>query len=510
MSMSSYVDLIRAAANAALLLAKEDDLKVRGILSPDRALAEIWRRCRVLLRNGFVAALLLALSPCAVGCSWAAEARVADSVTPTGVLHIDVSGGVLVRLPESAGSEFIADPSIADLQTPKPSSVFVFGKKPGRTTLFVLAPDGSPIVAYSVDVRFPQAELQSRIRADSGASSARLGYTANGALLQGVVPDAQTAERLEDTARRVIGSGTPLSNQLQVAGASQVNLRVRVAEVSRAVSRQLGFNWSTVLSAGDFALGLQTGALAGAVASSLTAKGTNGLLGTIASKNVNGSAVIDALANEGLVTLLAEPNLSAASGATATFFAGGEFPIPIPQALGTVSVEYKQYGVSVAFTPTVMSSNHISIKIRPEVSELDTTTNVALNGVQIPAITARRAETTVELASGQSFAIAGLIQNNSNNNIQKMPWLGDVPVLGALFRSNQFQRNESELVIVVTPYIVQPARPQALNDATQYVRVPSDMKNAVAGRVAVPGRKAETSASGTPRSSAVNGGFVFE
>jgi pilus assembly protein CpaC len=250
--------------------------------------------------------------------------------------------------------------------------------------------------------------------------------------------------------------------------------------------------------------------LAGAVASNLTAKGSNGLLGSVASKNVNGSAVLDALANEGLVTLLAEPNLSAASGATATFFAGGEFPIPIPQALGTVSVEYKQYGVSVAFTPTVMSSNHISVKIRPEVSELDTATNVALNGVQIPAITARRAETTVELASGQSFAIAGLIQNNSSNNIQKMPWLGDIPVLGALFRSNQFQRNESELVIVVTPYIVRPARPQALNDATQYVRVPSDMKNAVAGRVAVPSRKMETSASGTPRSPAVTGSFVFE
>jgi pilus assembly protein CpaC len=461
----------------------------------------------VFVRNGFVAAVFLALCHCAIGPSWAFDATAVDSVTPTRVLHIDVSGGALVRLPENAGGEFIADPSIADLQSPKPSSVFVFGKKPGRTTLFVLAPDGSPIVAYSVDVRFPQTELQSQIQTGAGDKSTRLGYTSNGALLQGVVPDAQTAQRLEETARRVVGSGIPLANQLQVAGASQVNLRVRVAEVNRAVSRQLGFNWSTVLSAGDFALGLQSGGLAGAVASSLTAAGKNGLIGSVTSSHVNGSAVLDALANEGLVTLLAEPNLSAASGNTATFFAGGEFPIPIPQALGTVSVEYKQYGVSVAFTPVVMSSNHISIKIRPEVSELDTATNVTLNGVQIPAITARRAETTVELASGQSFAIAGLIQNNSTNNIQKMPWLGDVPVLGALFRSNQFQRNESELVIVVTPYIVRPTGPQALKDATQYVQVPSDVGSAVSGRVAAPARKSEATAS---RSPGVVGSFVFE
>jgi pilus assembly protein CpaC len=256
----------------------------------------------VFVRNGFMAALFLALCHCAIGPSWAFDATAVDSVTPTRVLHIDVSGGALVRLPENAGSEFIADPSIADLQSPKPSSVFVFGKKPGRTTLFVLAPDGTPIVAYSVDVRFPQTELQSQIQTGTGDKSTRLGYTSNGALLQGVVPDAQTAQRLEETARRVVGSGIPLANQLQVAGASQVNLRVRVAEVNRAVSRQLGFNWSTVLSAGDFALGLQSGGLAGAVASSLTAAGKNGLIGSVTSSHVNGSAVLDALANEGLVT----------------------------------------------------------------------------------------------------------------------------------------------------------------------------------------------------------------
>jgi pilus assembly protein CpaC len=418
--------------------------------------------------------------------TWGARAQAGDSsiVTATRSVKIDVSGGKLLRLPENAGSEFVADPNIADIQTPTPSSLFVFGKKPGRTTLFVLAKDGTPIVAYSVDVRFPEAQLDAQIRSEAGNLSVQLQYTANGAVLKGTVPDAQTAERLQDTATRTLGSGVQLSNQLQVRGAAQVNLRVRVAEVSRTVSRELGFNWSAALSAGNFAFGLQTGRLAGAAGATLIANGLNGIFGTFASSHANVMTVLDAMANEGLVTLLAEPNLTAVSGTTATFLAGGEFPIPVPQALGTVSVEYKQFGVSIAFTPTVLSSGHISIKVRPEVSELDTSNNVTLDGVQVPALTTRRAETTVELASGESFAIAGLIQNNNNNNIQKLPWLGDIPVLGALFRSNQFQRNQTELVIVVSPYVVQPVGPgNSPSDTNSYMRVPSDPEEVAFGRV---------------------------
>ena len=416
-----------------------------------------------------------------------AAAAGATAVNATRSILLNVSGGELIHLPENAGTEFVADPSIADIQNPSASSLFVFGKKPGRTTLFVLAPDGSPILAYTVEVRFPAGELDSQLRA-AGPGAARLSYTANGALLRGTVQDAQTAERLQQTAVQTLGPGVPLADQLHVSGSPQVNLRVRVAEVSRTVSRQLGFNWSTVFSAGEFAFGLQTGRLAAAAGGNLIANGVNGVFGTIASKHANGSAVLDAMAAEGLVTLLAEPNLTAISGSTATFLAGGEFPIPIPQALGTVSIEYKQYGVSLSFSPTVLSGNHISIKVKPEVSEIDLGTNVQVNGTQIPALTTRRAETTLELASGQSFAIAGLIQNNNNNNIQKLPWLGDIPVLGGLFRSNQFQRHQSELVIIVTPYVVRPTGPDRKpNDPTSYVRVPSDLEEVVYGRVAAPG-----------------------
>ena len=173
------------------------------------------------------------------------------------------------------------------------------------------------------------------------------------------------------------------------------------------------------------------------------------------------AAIIEALATEGFITILAEPNLTATSGQTASFLAGGEFPYEVAQ-LGSVgntavfTVEFKQFGVQLAFTPTVIDAGQLSLKVRPEVSQLDYANSVSLNGSPVPGLTVRRAETTVELASGQSFALAGLLQNNTQQNISKVPWLGDIPILGALFRSNKFQHNESELVIIVTPYLVRP------------------------------------------------------
>jgi len=395
----------------------------------------------------------------------------------------------LITVPQDIGTAFVADPSIADIQSPKPSALFLFGKRPGRTTLFVLDKDGVPITAYQVDVRYPEGELQAQIRADAGGR-ARLNYTANGAVLSGLVPDAETADRLMQTAEKTLGTGVPVVNQLKVAGPAQVNLRVRIAEVSRSVSRQLGFSWATVLSSGNFAIGLQTGSFTNAT-QALTS-GLDSVFGVVVSRHFTGIGVLDAMATEGLVNLLAEPNLTAESGSTATFLVGGEVPIPVSQALGTVSVEYMQYGVSISFTPTVLNTGHISMKVRPEVSQIDTNTVVQLAAnAQVPSLTTRRAETTVEVASGQSFAIAGLIQNNDSNNVQKLPWLGDLPVLGALFRSLNFQRNQTELVIVVTPYVVKPTGPEAPpDDPTGYMTVPSDGESVVYGRVAAPGRKA--------------------
>jgi pilus assembly protein CpaC len=437
-------------------------------------------------------ALTLAVSP-----SDPATAQQQGHVTvrATRALQIDVAGGELLKFGEDVGTVFVADPSIADIQAPSPASIFLFGKKAGRTSLFALRKDGTPLVSYTVDVRFPAAELQQLLSADAGGA-AHLAYTAQGAVLTGTVPDAGTADRIVQTAQKTLG-GVPVINHLQVTGPVQVNLRVRVAEVDRTVSRQLGFNWNLVGQVGSVAIGLQTGNLAGAAAGSTALQNTvNSIFGAVSSSRVNGAAVIDAMASEGLVSMLAEPNLTAESGTTATFLAGGEIPIPIAQGLGSTSVQYKQFGVSISFTPTVLATGHINMKVSPEVSTLDTANSVqfASSGTAtstIPALTTRRAETTVDLASGQSFAVAGLIQNNNNNVIQKLPGVGDLPVVGALFRSSQFQRNQTELVIIVTPYVVRPTGPATpLDDTNSYVRVPSDADTVIYGRPAAVTRKA--------------------
>ncbi len=406
------------------------------------------------------------------------------TVTPQAVLPLEVSTAKLLRLRAPAATVFIGDPSVADVQLPSDSSIFVWGKKPGRTTFFALSRSGAVVQSYTVEVRYNEAELTARIKAEAGDLPVRLAYTPGGAVLSGAVPNAAAAERIATLAAAWVGSGQALINQLRVTGSTQVNLRVRVAEVSRTVTRSLGFNWSSVFQVGSFAIGLETGALAGAGAA-LVQAGQNTLSGVVSTRRVNAAATLDAMAMEGLVTMLAEPNLTTSSGVAATFLAGGQIPIPIPQALGVSSVQYQQYGVSVAFTPTVLSSGLISMRVRPEVSAIDQANAVSLGAGTVPAFTTRNAETTVELASGQSFAIAGLIQNDASNNVSKVPWLGDIPVLGTLFRSNSFRRNQTELVIVVTPYLVTPVAagtPVAL--PTDNVRIPSDLERLLYSRTA--------------------------
>ena len=409
-------------------------------------------------------------------------------------LSVEVGAGKLVRLPAPASSVFVADSSIADVQTPNASAVFVFGKKPGQTTLFALSSGGAAIVSYTVIVQRNEQALQSALQTEGLDASVHLLRTPHALVLQGSVASPSTAASLQDLAQKQLGPGESLVNQLQVTGSVQVNLRVRVAEVSRTVTRTLGFNWNTVFRAGSFLIGLQTGlGIPGPAA--LTPLGTANLLnnvfgtagGTIGasvnSSQATGTQVLDAMASEGLVTMLAEPNLTTTSGEPATFLAGGEYPIPVSQALGVTTVAYKTFGVSVGFTPTVLSNGMISMKVNPEVSSISTAGSFTQNGFTVPALTTRRAQTTVQLASGQSFAIGGLIQNDAQNNLTKVPWLGDIPVLGALFRSTAFQRNETELVIVVTAYSVKPV------DAvpalpTDFVRQPNDVERLLWGQVA--------------------------
>ena len=297
-------------------------------------------------------------------------------------------------------------------------------------------------------------------------------------------------------------------DNLTVLGAIQVNVRVRIAEISRQVTRQLGFNWQALGSGPGWRFGLLSGAASGGAISPLLPLGLPLFANSTAVPNQLGAGftsgnklwdvngIIDALAADQLITILAEPNLTALSGETANFLAGGEFPIPIAgntsNGATTITVEFKTFGISLAVVPTVLSPTRVNLRVRPEVSQLSTNGAVsvplATGTLTIPALTVRRAETTIELGSGQSFAIAGLLQKTSIDQTNALPWIGEVPVIGALFKSNDFQRGESELVIIVTPYVVQPASsPTALRTPVDGFRPATDLDRILLGRQQAPG-----------------------
>jgi pilus assembly protein CpaC len=287
----------------------------------------------------------------------------------------------------------------------------------------------------------------------------------NSLVLTGTVSSAGRAEQARALTAAIAreSKDARIINEMSVATPNQVNLRVKVVEIDRQTLKSLGINWSTSGNA-RFLFNTNNPTTGGQIPTF-----AQNLIGyTFGPKSQPINVVLDALAQENLVTVLAEPNLTAVSGQTASFLAGGEFPVPIAGTSGgvagtpTITIEFKKFGVSLDFTPTIIDANHVSLRVRPEVSQLSTTGQVsvpisATAIVNIPALTVRRAETTVELGSGESFAMAGLLENQGQTNISKLPWLGDIPVLGQLFRSEQFQRNETELVIIVTPYLVRPS-----------------------------------------------------
>lgn len=402
------------------------------------------------------------------------------------VAHIDVelNKGRLISLAQPAASVFVADPEIADVQVKSPKLLYVFAKKPGETTLYTVDASDKVVEGWRVSVAHNLTLLREAIHTYVPEARVDVSSIGDAVVIQGIVRSPEMAENVRTLASRLAGNDNVI-NRLTVRGPNQINLRVRVAEVQRSVIKQIGVNWDALLSAGAFSFGLATGNVTAGTglgkfatrnAPTLGTGNTDSIIGGFKKGNWNINTVIDALENEGLVTVLAEPNLTAVSGETASFLAGGEFPIPISQANNTVTVEFKKFGVSLAFTPTLLTDGDISLKVRPEVSQLSTNGEVRFNGFSIPAITTRRAETTVELGSGQSFAIAGLLQNDINHDVRRLPGLGDLPILGALFRSDSFQRNESELVILVTPYIVRPTSETAMSAPTDGLTMPSDVE----------------------------------
>jgi pilus assembly protein CpaC len=413
----------------------------------------------------------------AFAAAWAGPARAEP-------LDLVVGEVRTLALPGPAQSAAVADPKVADVQVPSPSRLFLFARAPGRSTVQALGAGGRVLASWEVAVLPDVTRLRTEL-ADVPGASVSLAGTA--IVLDGDVPTPLAAARAQALALAAAGNKPDgVLNRLRVTSSSQVNLRVRVAEVSRTLAREIGFNFDIFGSVGGFSLGVATGReIVNATGELTRAAGGASSFGAVRrTDSLDMNAVIDALEEEGLVSILVEPNLTARSGETASFLSGGEFPIPVNQNLNNVVIEFKRFGVALDFTPTVLEGGRISLKVRPEVSELNDAASVEIRDIRVPGLSVRRAETTVDLASGQSFAIAGLLRANASNSVRSVPLLGDIPVLGALFRSTRFQRQESELVIIVTPYLVEPApSPAALAIPNGAVAAATDVGRLLGGRL---------------------------
>ncbi|THD34711.1 MAG: type II and III secretion system protein family protein [Sphingomonas sp.] len=465
-----------------------------------------------LNRAGWPMAAALAIAATGVATPAAAPAQSASAR----VVEVDTNQGRLITLARPISDVFVASPTIADVQVRSPTQIYVFGKSAGETTVSATTKTGQVVFAATIRVGDNFSSINQMLKLampDAEVTS----HTLNGVvLLTGTVMSPDDAQQAESLVQAFVGDKTKVISRIRTATPLQVNLQVKIAEVTKSFAKNIGANLTTLDGTGGFQFGVgsgrtitsqfnalggplgigstaarclppisPTGQCAGSIPGTAITPGTQrttiGGLGKLFGLDILGA--LDLGETNGQVVTLAQPNLSTLSGETASFLAGGEIPIPISQGLGAVSVEYKSYGVSLAYTPTVLSDGRISLRVRPEVSELSSAGAVTLGGTIIPALTTRRAETTVELGSGQSMVIGGLIQNSTQNQIDKTPGLGNVPILGALFRSNGWKRDETELMIVVTPYLVKPVNANEIVLPTDGVQAPTDLGRIFMGKL---------------------------
>jgi pilus assembly protein CpaC len=453
------------------------------------------RRCRALLAPLMLGALAILLSPPSLGGADAQRLLQIAGGKHAAMVTVAVGKTEDVRLDAAFTDITIGDSEVADISPLTDRTISILGKKIGTTRVTLYSESKVLIGLFDVEVTYDVTRLAQEISRFS-AGGIKVSSVNGRIMLSGTSRDAQTLDKAMVIARQF--APDPI-NTVTVLQAQQVMLEVRFVEASRQASRELGVQWNsfgqnTLANVGSrlpanqlpitqrstsqeaagsncqngTALGLggpnvSCGALtlsptvAGGVLSGLAPYGF--LLGALNRGGLSVDVALNALEEKGLARSLAEPNLVALSGDTASFLAGGEFPVPVPGSLGAVTIDYKRYGVGLAFTPTVLRDGVINLRIEPEVSQLDTSHPVQVAGISVPPLIVRRASTTVELRDGQSFVIGGLLQNDSNTAAQQLPWLGDIPVLGALFRSSAYQKNETDLAIVVTPHVVRPIPP---------------------------------------------------
>jgi pilus assembly protein CpaC len=403
----------------------------------------------------------LALGVSALSLAAAPASAQPTAARPSETLNLSIGTGTMIRLPAPMSDLFIASEGIADVQVRSPTQLYIFGKGRGETTMYATDKSGRVVYAANVRVGNNISSLDEMLRAAMPDAQVQATPMNNLLLLTGTVASPEDAAEAQRLVQAYIGDGTQVVTRLRSAVPLQVNLKVRIAEVNRSALKQIGVNILSRDSTSGFQFGLAQGggtAIAPGAPFNVSRAGsgtTLGIAGKLLGLDLIGT--LDLLASDGLSVTLAEPNLTALSGETASFLAGGEFPIPVSQGVGgAVAIEYKSYGVGLKFSPVVLADGRISMRVSPEVSELSAEGGLRMGGFEVPALVTRRAETTVELGSGQSFMIAGLLRANAGNSVSKAPVLGDLPILGALFRSSSFRRSETELVIIVTPYLVRP------------------------------------------------------
>jgi pilus assembly protein CpaC len=445
----------------------------------------------------FKARLLLACLATAPLAAPIGTATAQQVVRPSQEIVLSIGRGELINVPDTMTDVFVANENVADVQVKSQRQLYVFGKAGGETTVYASNARGD--VIFSANVRVGSNigsidQMMALAMPDAKVNVSTMGT--NTVLLTGTVGAPEDAAEAERLVQAFLGESTNVITRLKTATPLQVNLQVKIAEVNRSLLREIGGNLATIDGSSGFRFGVGTGQQLGGAATwspqgplgvgnqvaqasfvlpdgttipgpAVDSRGGTSISGLGRLFGMNMLGALDLSERLGLVTTISQPNLTALSGETATFLAGGEFPIPIAQGLGQVTIRFREFGVSLAYTPTVLSNGRISLRVRPEVSELTTQGSITLNGFQVPGLTTRRTETTVELGSGQSFMIAGLMSANSQNLVDKAPGLGDVPILGNLFRSREFRRGETELVIIVTPYLVKPV------DAKD-IRLPTD------------------------------------
>jgi len=447
---------------------------------------------RLLIRSAgaaLAAAALLAASMPAPHAAEAQEPIIAASVARTAVVRVTVGKSQDVRTDRSFADVMVSDPDVAVVSPLTDRSLYILGKKIGATRITVYDRDRQPVQIFDIIVSYDLSGLATEIAQFAGAGI-RISSVGNHIMLSGTAPDAATLDKAMLVARQFDKDAI---DTVRVMQQQQVMLEVRFIEVSRQASREIGVQWNMFGGSAVANIGSQVPASQLPVTApggafqqpglkcpiSVLCGGPNTNVRNIISPVVaagvlSGSSPygflvsqlsnqlqleVSALEQRGLARSLAEPNLVALSGDTASFLAGGQFPVPQAGSLGTVSFTYQPYGVGLSFTPTVLHDGLINLVIKPEVSEIDTSHTVTVAGTSVPGLITLKASTTLELRDGQSFMLGGLLQNTSLTAQNQLPWLGDMPVLGALFRSSEYQKHETDLVIVVTPHVVRPMSP---------------------------------------------------